>query len=181
MRRSFRGSCLGGLVGVFALTMAGCGAPSFPTGTGTATFTWHSIAYSGNELKTPPQPFAGTIAGIPVSGTALAAVFPASGLKSLPPRLTLARWTGRFQGHTFSLVVEEETAALRNLNSFTFDVDGTLGSQNVRFIVGPPSRSNPNAIAFHGTVGDHHVTGSVTSAPARGASNRATATFTISG
>ena len=146
------------------------------TGTGTATFTWQSIVTSGNDFKSAPEPFTGTMAGIPVSGKALSPVLPAAGLTSLPPRLTMAMWTGRFQGHTFS----ENTAALRNLTTVTFDVDGTLGSQNVRVIVGP-RRRNPNSIAFHGTIGDHQATGPVTATPAQGASSKATATFTVSG
>ncbi len=116
-----------------------------------------------------------------MSGKALGPVLPAAGLTSLPPRLTVARWTGRFQGHSFSLTVSEDTTAIRNLSTATLDVDGELGSQTVRVIVGPVSQRNPNSIAFHGTIGDHHVTGSVTANSAHGASNRATATFTVSG
>jgi hypothetical protein len=121
------------------------------------------------------------VAGIPVSGKALSPVLPATGLTSLPPRLSVARWTGRYQGKTFSLTVSEEPAALENLTTFTFDVEGTLGSQDVRVIVGPPTRHNPNSITFHGTIGNHHVAGSVPATSAHGSSNKATATFTVSG
>ena len=181
MRRAVHSSCLGGLLAVSVVALAGCGVPSFPTGTGTATFRWHSVATSGNDFKSPPQSFVGTVAGIPVSG------------KALQPGVT------RRRAHVPSASVDRgpmdgtfpephllpdgvgNTAALRNLSTFTFDVDGTLGSQNVRLIIGPPSRNNPNSIAFHGTIGNHHVTGSVTATPAHGASNKATATFTVSG
>ncbi|HEY5024518.1 MAG TPA: hypothetical protein VII76_06050 [Acidimicrobiales bacterium] len=185
VRRVLRGSCLGGLVGLSSMALAACGAPGFPTGTGTATFTWHSVQTNNvdanNPTQSPPQPFAGTVAGIPVRGTALGPVVPAGGLSALPARLTVARWTGRFQGHAFSLSVSEDTSALRDLQSATIDVDGTLGSQKVHFVVGPAGSTISNTIKFRGTVGAHHVTGSVRLFNAHGASNKASATFTVTG
>ena len=67
LKRKFRGSCLGVIAGLFFLAAAGCGASSFPTGTGTATITWRPIA-SANELQPPPQPFTGHHRGHPGHG-----------------------------------------------------------------------------------------------------------------
>ena len=181
LKRKFQSSCLGVIAGLFFLAEAGCGTSSFPTGTGTATITWRPVA-SGNDLQRPPQPFAGTIAGIPVTGKALAPVVPAGGLASLPPRLTLAHWTGRFQGHAFSLTVSASTSVLAQPLTATFDADGRLGSQNVHVVVGPVSQTNPNAIQFQGTVGSHHVTGTVALPTDHGQATRtATATFAVAG
>ena len=96
-----------GLGAMATIALAGCGgSPSFPTGTDTATITWHRV--DGTATATGPQPFSGTVAGIPVRGDA-ALEFPSrpspGGLPTLPPRGPFARWTGSFEGHRFSLLV----------------------------------------------------------------------------
>jgi len=102
------------------------------------------------------------VAGIPVSGTSNRLhpqLTPNPGDEgSLPSQLTLARWTGTFQGHAFSLNVSFASSALANPNSITVDIVGTLGSQAVRFSATPTPR-NPDVVMFQGTVGPHHVTG----------------------
>jgi hypothetical protein len=67
-----------------------------------------------------------------------------------------------------------------SLGSFTVDIDGTFGSQRVR-LTAVPVTDNSNTIRFQGTVGHHHVTGSIGSPKKTGASNEATATFTVTG
>ena len=184
LRRVVRMSNVGGLLAVTSIALAGCGAPSFPAGPGTATITWHSLQPAPGSTQGPPQPYTGTVAGIPVSGLSTPVIPPApssgAGL-SLPHRLALARWTGRFLGQNFALTV---TFLLGNtslsLGSFTVDIDGTFGSQPVRFTAVPIS-SNSNTIRFQGTIGHHHVTGTIGSATKTGASNEATATFTVTG
>lgn len=174
-----RMSCIGGLAALTSVAMASCGSPSFPTGQGTATITWRSVPNNG-ATKAPPQPYSGTVAGIPVSGRALPPppIKPGS-LTSVPTHLPLAQWTGTFEGHTFRLnVVANFTSA--NLSSFTVDADGTFGSQLVRFVAGPASAS-ANTITFHGTVGHHHVTGSVRPGTSHATHGEATARFTVTG
>lgn len=167
------------LIGLTSIALAGCGTPSFPAGPGTATITWHSVKPSDGAAPSPPQPFAGTVAGIPVHGTSLGPSTPNGGSPtSLPARLTLATWTGTFEGHPFALDVSTGTSSLSDINTLTFDADGTFDSQKVRFIVGPDP-DNSNTIKFHGTVGRHKVTGSLRLLPAHGASGKATATFTV--
>jgi hypothetical protein len=90
--------------------------------------------------------------------------------------LEVARWTGTFEGRTFALAVTLLTSGLAT--TATVDVDGRFGSQPVRFVVGPEPVSS-TTVHFHGTVGPHHVTGSVRPSQGRGARNRATATFTV--
>ena len=173
-RRVLSASWRGGLVALSALALAGCGTPAFPTGSGTATFTWHSV---GSALTNAPQPYAGTIAGIPVQGRALPPPpIKPGGTGKIPARLEVARWTGTFDGHSFALTVTLPTAEFSVTP--TVDVDGTFGSQRVRFIVGP-ARASATTVPFHGTVGPHRVTGSVRPSQRRDDQNRATATFTV--
>jgi hypothetical protein len=160
------------------LALTGCGTPSFPGGPGTATITWHSVKSSDDATATPPQPFAGTIAGVPVRGTSLGPSTPNSGSLRIPARLTLATWKGTFEGQPFSLDLSTETASLRNIKTLTIDADGTFDAQKVRFIVGPDP-DNSNTVKFHGTVGRHKVTGSVRPSAAHGTNGKATATFTV--
>jgi hypothetical protein len=174
--RSARGL---GLIALASMALAGCAAPSFPAGPGSATITWHSVRPSDGATASPPQPFAGTVAGIPVRGTSLGPSTPKGGPPtSLPARLTLATWTGSFEGHRFALDVSTGTSSLSNISTLTFDADGTFDSQKVRFIVGPDP-DNSSTITFHGTVGAHDVAGSLRLWPAHGASGKATATFTV--
>jgi hypothetical protein len=181
LRRVIRMSCIGGLAALTSVAMASCGTPSFPSGHGTATITWRSLPNIGDPTKRPPQPYSGTVAGIPVTGKALTPALPTIKPGStIPTHLQLARWTGVFEGHTFSLNVVADFASASNLNSITFDVDGTFGSQKVSFIVGP-APATANAITFHGTVGHHHVTGSVRPGASHETHGKATATFTVTG
>lgn len=181
-RRVMRMSCIGGLVALTSVALAGCGTPSFPNGHGTATITWHSLPNNGATTKSPPQPYSGTVAGIPVNGKAFPAVPPSikPGSLTIPTHLQLAQWTGAFEGHTFSLKVVANFAKAANPSSITLDVDGTFGSQKVTFIVGPAPATS-NTISFHGTVGHHHVTGSVRPGVSHGSNGKATATFTVTG
>ena len=155
-----------------------------PEGSGTATLGWHSVQPTDATTQGPPQPYSGTVAGIPVSGISnpvrpYRLPGPGGGV-SLPSPLTLGRWTGSFQGHAFTLNVSFATSALANLNSVTVDIVGTLGSQAVRFTAAPTGK-NPNVVIFQGTVGRHHVTGTVQPFQATGADHKATATFTVAG
>ena len=174
-----RSSCIVGLVALASAALAGCATASFPSGSGTATITWHSVQGNNAAAPGPSQPFAGTVAGIPVDGISRTPR-PPRGALSLPAKLTLATWTGSFQGHTFALTVTFNTAGFRNLASATIDIDGTYGSQKVRFVAGATS-TNSQTATFHGTVGYHHVSGSVRPFTEHGATEKAVTTFKVTG
>src|ERR1019366_4659658 len=106
-----------------------------------------------------PQPYTGSIAGIPGEGKALAPPPPKPGGPiHIPARLGGARGTGTFEGHSVALPVPLLTSGLAT--TAAVDVDGTFGSQHVRFVVGPEPVSS-TTVHFHGSVGPHHVTGAV--------------------
>jgi hypothetical protein len=156
------------------MALSGC-ATGFPTGAGTATITWHGI--SGAPL-TRPQPYSGTIAGVPVSGDSRSPLPQLPG-GHFPPRLVLARWTGSFQGETFDITVSVKTAGLANNPSAAADIGGTLGSEPVTGTA-RASPSHPNILHFVATIGHHHVTGTIQPFN-HGSTGKATATFTVTG
>ena len=176
-------------IAVVTLTLAGCATAGFPTGSGTATITWHSVdgSYGGSEAHS--QPYSGSIAGFPVTGKVVMpiphAIRTPEGSVSLPSILVLARLTGSFQGKSFALTLSVRTSELLplknlfNLSSFVAHVAGTYGSQVVKGTATAPA-SHPNTFRFMGTIGHHHLTGTVR--PIRhGSTNTATATFTVTG
>lgn len=176
------GVCLGSLI---AFSITGCSSSSagFPSGSGVATITWHRVATT-SSLQSPPQPFSGTIAGIPVSGRSVTPVpkanqNPGGGI-SIPSHLVLARWTGTFQGTDFLMTVSVGDLSITNLSSVTFDISGKFGSQIVHG-TGRASSSQQSQLTFQGTVGHHHVVGSVKEPVEQGGSGTATATFTVTG
>jgi hypothetical protein len=66
-----------------------------------------------------------------------------------------------------------------NLAAVGIDVDGTFGSQTVR-CTASLTPHHPDSVTFRGTVGPHHVTGTVRPVQ-HGVANTATATFTVTG
>jgi hypothetical protein len=175
-----------GLGALATIARAGCsGSPSFPTGTNTAAFTWHSVDGTATAPN-PSQPFSGTVAGIPVRGDSVI-VFPPStpnpgGLATLPAHVPFARWTGSFEGHRFWLTVSfnfPKGFNGYNLAALSINVDGTFGSQTVR-CTAAITPHHPDSVTFRGTVGRHHVTGTVRPIQ-HGAADSATATFTVTG
>jgi len=166
-----------------AVVLSGCsGTPGFPTGLGTATITWQR---AGGGIAPPPQPYSGTSAGIPVSGQAVAPS-PSSHISSpiggppLPSRITLARWTGSFEGKPFALTLSLNTAELPNFTTLAVDISGTFGADHVTGTAGG-SQSQPNVLQFSVAVGHHHVVGTVKPFQAHGAANTAMASFTVTG
>jgi hypothetical protein len=159
---------------LMTVALSGC-ATGFPTGAGTATITWRGV--SGAPL-TRPQPYSGTIAGVPVSGDSRSPVphFPGG---HFPPKLILARWTGSFQGQKFDITLSVKTAGLAINPSPTADISGTLGSEPVTGTARAPA-SHPNILHFVATIGHHHVTGTVKPFN-HGSTGKATATFTVTG
>jgi len=170
-------------IALVALALSGCATTGFPTGSGTATITWHSVGGVSEANPTRPQPYSGTIAGVPLSGKSVTPVphttlNPGGGV-SLPSRLTLARWTGTFEGKAFVLTASVSTSGLTHISSLTVDIDGTFGTAHVRGTASG-SESQPNILHFKGEVGHHHVSGTVRPVQ-HGATNKATASFTVTG
>lgn len=170
---------------LFALSVAGCSSSpaGFPSGSGVATITWHRVATT-SSLQSPPQPFSGTIAGIPVSGRSVTPVpkadqNPGGGI-SIPSHLVLARWTGTFQGTNFEMTVSVGQLSLTNLSSVTFDISGKFGSQSVHG-TGRATSNQQSQLTFQGTVGHHHVVGSIKEPVEQNGLGTATATFTVTG
>jgi hypothetical protein len=146
--------------------LAGCSSssPSFPTGTQHVVITWHPGQH--------PLPFDSTIAGVPVTGTAVTPPASAS-------ELHVATWKGQYGGKPFELMISADQSDLRQSDptKFQFDVTGTYASQEVRGTVNEAG-VDPGSVAFDATVDGHHVTGTV-SPPTDGSRNKADATFTV--
>jgi hypothetical protein len=175
---------VGGLAAVSAVALTSSNkASGFPTGAGTATITWQPTR-STNSSAGPPTPFTGTIAGIPVNGdstpTPLRFNGSTPGIVTTPARLPLARWTGTFEGKPFDLDVALANTGTGLANA-SVDVRGTYGAQPVHMTAPfSVSQANLNSIAFSGTIGRYHVTGTVR--PTGGSpSNTAQASFVVTG
>jgi hypothetical protein len=168
---------------IIAFSIPGCSSSpaGFPSGSGSATITWHRVATT-SSLQSPPQPFSGTIAGIPVGGTSVTPVPKTnqSDGSNIPSHLILARWTGTFQGTHFQLTVSVGDLSITNLSSLRFDISGNFGSQSVHG-TGRASSSHQSQLTFQGTVGHHHVVGSVKEPVEQSGSGTAIATFTVTG
>jgi hypothetical protein len=156
----------------------------FPTGTGSATITWQRVAGSSPA----PQPYRGTIAGIPLSGTAVTATAHVSGGTGggvvLPSTIALARWTGRFDGRSFNLIVSTRVpagglSALATPSGFVVTVAGTYGGDPVRGTMRPIGSSS--SARFDATIGPDHVTGIITAPTQSGSTGSVKATFTVTG
>jgi hypothetical protein len=190
-RRPRRGLLIGaavvvvvaGLGAVTAVALSGRQA-TFPTGSGTATITWQTVRASGSATSSP-QPFSGTIAGVPISGVSTTPTprsFAQPGSNpTIPSQLTLARWTGTFASKTFSVAVSADLSKLASGLTgpgFTVKVDGTYGTEPVHATAS--FSATPDELTFAGTVGHHHITGSVHPTE-NGAANTAAASFVVTG
>lgn len=166
-------------VGV-VIACASCSAAlAFPNGSNSATITWHRVF-------TPPsvalsqgirQSYSGTVAGHPVTGTALVPV---------PTSFThfiLGEWTGTYENKRFHLTISASLpnglASLFAASKLSLKITGTYGSDQVRATATPIS-NNSNELGFSGTVGPHHVSGGITGESQRGNTTSVTAHFTVS-
>jgi len=174
-----------GIGWLLVVSTAGCSSSpaGFPSGSGVATITWHRVATT-SSVQSPPQPFSGAIAGISVSGRSVTPVpkadqNPGGGI-TIPSHLVLARWTGTFQGTEFQMTVSVGSLSISDLSSFKVDISGKFGSQSVQGTA-TSSSSQGGRLTFQGTVGHHHVVGSVKEPVEHSGSGTATATFTVTG
>ena len=170
---------------VLAVVACGAGASScasggLPTG-GAFTLSWRSTV----TPRTAPIPFSGTIAGIAVRGSAanpVSLIEPFVNGGTLPPSLTIARWSGSFGSTSFMVSVSEEGGPVAgSLSQFSYVVTGTYGTQPVRATV-DVGASSSSTLRLAGTIGAHHVRGTITIPNAHGTRRgSATGTFTLSG
>jgi hypothetical protein len=170
-----------GIGWLIAVSIAGCSSSpaGFPSGSGVATITWHRVATT-SSVQSPPQPFSGAIAGIPVSGKSVTPVpkadqNPGGGI-TIPSHFVLARWTGTFQGTKFQMTLSVGSLS----TSFKVDISGKFGSQSVHGTA-TSSASQDGRLTFQGTVGHHHIVGSVKEPVEHSGSGTATATFRVTG
>jgi hypothetical protein len=143
-------------------------------GSGTGTITW--VPTPAESATVLPQPFTGTIGGLPLKGTATvspdAEIFgsPSSPSTTIPKEIPFFIWKGSLGDTPFHLVVSIAGLSFSSLTkspagSLAFRITGTHGSETVTGDVPVPGSAVPNStsapIAFHGTVGAKKVTGLV--------------------
>lgn len=166
-------------------------------GPGTATFTWTPVSQdpSSQSGVQPPQPFTADINGHSVTGTAssilsqtsIASLFGGSVTSKPVPEF---RYTGRFAGEPFSLVLSFRvegtyplTIATASSATFRFTVVGTYGGMSVTAVVTVPPNGPTNGHPAHLTGSIGHWKVSVDIPTATGSTNRQSATvhYVVSG
>ncbi len=169
----------------------------FSPGAGSATITWTSVAGSN-----APQPFGGTINGVPVSGVTTMDPSAFEGAVTGPganpggnslSRVHILDIKGTFDGEHFALglSLQYRGSLLSPTQPPAFlqiEVLGAYGNRPVRASLVPPasSLSDPGSvnastpILFHGTIGTLKVSGKLMKPTKVGAENSATATFAVS-
>ncbi len=182
------------VIGVVAAIVLVHASAAIHDGPGTATFTWTPVSTtpSSQTGNPPPQPFAATINGHAVTGTATS-ILPPSSISSLletPGSSGLVpayRYTGRFAGRSFALVLSFRILGLNPATGssagYRITVAGTFGSMRVAAIVTAPlsGPSTGNPAHFSGNIGHWKVTGDIP--PATGTATRKSTTvhYVVSG
>jgi hypothetical protein len=143
-------------------------------GSGTGTITW--VPTPAESATVLPQPFTGTIGGLPLKGTATispdAGIFgsPSSPSTTIPKEIPFFIWKGSLGDTPFHLVLSITGLSFSILakpsgGSPAFRISGTYGSENVNGDVPVPGSAVPNntpaPIAFQGAIGAKKVTGLV--------------------
>ena len=162
------------------------------TGSGTAMITWKSVSGSTGTTSPPPQPFTGTIEGVPISGTSLITIYSStsglslsnpSSLSSLPSEVHAATWKGALGDKRFSVVVYVNLKAALvsggQSPSAEVNVTGTYGSERVSLVARGRKGQNPNLAFFSGTIGGLKVSGVAHMPKRNGDITTSTATFTV--
>ena len=172
-----------GMATPVVLVLSGTDDPLAP-GTGHATIRWTSVSGNGE----PPQPFGGTIDGLPVSGLAVVDSW-ASGAPwwrraTASSFVHIFEYTGTFDGEQFRLGLSFQLSfpagPSRPPTTQVARVQGTYGHRAVNVVLVAPV-SAPKSVSFHGTIGEVRVSGTFTRPTRNGATNTATATFTVTG
>lgn len=156
---------------------------SIPLGHGSATISW-----TGKGGVTPTlSSIRGSARGLAIvaSGTApkppqLSNASSGSTSLSLPPTLPLADITGTISGTPFSLDVTLNLSGLdlASNNPVTFGtVTGSFRGQPIKAIL--TGRRTSTRVSFSGTIGNDHVTGTITRVVHHGRTSTGDATFDV--
>jgi hypothetical protein len=148
------------------------------------------MSVSGNGNR--PQPFGGTIDGLPVSGVTKVDRSAIEGIGAAAPGTALEdhifEITGTYDGRRFTLglcvQLRQPTVATQPPVSPMIEVLGSYGIEPVRASLVPPA-PNPSAVnaftpvQFSGPIGNLRVWGRITVPTKHGKDNTASATFTL--
>ncbi len=177
---------VGGVIAGLALSKST--TPStISVGPGTATIRWKPATGPIDGNGNPPQPFTGSIEGIPVAGIATTPVSAASS-SSVPGRVVVFRWEGWFGKKPFdldlSIAFPHGTAPSSSAPAIpSLAVSGTWGDEAVAGQITTPSVAQitrgKGALHFHGTVGDLRVSGSAFMPTGNNDQKSGTATFVV--
>jgi hypothetical protein len=138
----------------------------------------------------PPQPFSGTIEGIPISGVAttpLTTISTPGQAKS--STIKLFRWKGTLGGKPYDVGLYAEyhrsTGTSEPEGSFPgVTVSGTWGTEAVNGRIATPSaaeiKSGTGPVHFDGTIGGLKVSGTITRPTGNDTGQSGSATFTVS-
>jgi hypothetical protein len=144
-----------------ALAGSATPAPLLHPGKGNAIIHW--AANGGDLVPGHSVPFSGTIAGVPLTGTAGLAEKPSFDFTG----------TGRLGSARFSVVVAFSVAAIENGN---LHVTGTYGKNHIVGVV-TMNPAQPHLVRFRGTVGLDHVSVTVHQPSRNGNTALVTASF----
>jgi hypothetical protein len=169
---------------VLSFVVASCGSRGHGLpASGTFTLAWQSTL----AATTPSLAYSGSIAGIPVSGSAvnpalLLKPYLSTGTGQLPRSLPIARWTGTFESTSFSVSVSVAGLNATSLSTthITYSASGTYGSQPIRATVNVSATTPSSTVRFSGTIGARRVQGTITLEGASGGKGRTKGTFSLS-
>jgi hypothetical protein len=151
------------LAAVPALAGSAAPAPLLHAGKGSVVIRWSAtngdLLTGGNN-----QPFSGTVAGLPVTGTASA---------SVNQQGVSIHWTGKLGKTPFTVAV---AIGLSDLKAGDVHVTGTYGKNPMRGTA-TMSPAHPHLIAFSGSIGSHHVSVTVHQPVRHGNTDVAKASF----
>jgi hypothetical protein len=179
--------------GIAGSTDAGSSTRStIATGPGTAIVTWKPISDT-TGLGNPPQPFKGTIEGIPMSGLSTSPFLSSASSSSsdtLPSTIELYQWKGQLGDQPFDIgffaTFKPSTSTSSTGIGFpSVTIKGTWGSRLVNGRIADPTaaqlKSGKGPVHFYGTIGKFKVSGAIKypSGTGNGKMRTGTATFNV--
>ena len=180
---------VGGVIGaaLLSLAVAGCSSSRLPT-SGTFSLSWTAATPTTSSpaaiVLLKPIPYSGTIAGIPVRGSAvnpakLVAPLLSHGLRQIPKSFVVARWSGTFNSTSFRVAVSLQGLNVTAPEQVTYAATGTYGAQPIRATVAVGSGTGTSTVHFAGAIGTRHLHGTLTIPNAAGRTGTAHGSFTL--
>jgi hypothetical protein len=189
-----------GLIAIAAVGIAGSTdgwsstRSTIATGPGIAIVTWKPVS-DANGPGNPPQPFKGTIEGIPMSGVATTPAFSSASSSrpdTLPSTIELFQWKGKMGGQPFDIGLYAANNPSTSTSSTgigipSITIKGTWGSRmvNARFVdpTAAQLKGGTGPVHFSGTIGKFKVSGliNVPSGTGNSKMRTGTATFNVTG